>query len=179
MVTNYTLSMIVGELVTAQRLDREHVSRYLVPIVARDGGGRAGYTSVTVNVADQGDFRPLFLLTNYKTNIYSNTSVDASIITVSDSTQPSKHEALSHCWFNVGHRRRRWSNIEPTLAECLVFAGNTCPQIQNIIEAATAFSLCKMVLLSALSNFAAICPVTRPLHNCSHVKMTSTDSHLT
>ena len=169
--------MIVGELVTAQRLDREHVSRYLVPIVARDGGGRAGYTSVTVNVADQGDFRPLFLLTNYKTNIYSNTSVDTSIITVSYSPANTGHWA-SVCSM-LGQRRRRWTNIELTLAQCLVFAGNTCPQIQNIIEEGTASSLCKQVLLPAWSNFAAICPVTRSLHNCSHVKMTSTDSHLT
>ena len=36
---------------------------------------------------------------------------------------PSKHEAFTQCYFNVGHRLRRWIDIEKTLGECPVFAG--------------------------------------------------------
>ena len=36
---------------------------------------------------------------------------------------PSKHETLCQCWFNVGHRHRRWTSIKPTLAQRLVLAG--------------------------------------------------------
>ena len=40
----------------------------------------------------------------------------------------SKHETLIQCRFNMGQRRRRWSNIETTLDQSLVFAG-----IQTIV----------------------------------------------
>ena len=37
---------------------------------------------------------------------------------------PRKHNTLNQCWLNVAHRLRRWPNIQPTLFQCVVFAGN-------------------------------------------------------
>ena len=39
--------------------------------------------------------------------------------------QPEKHDTVSWFWVNMtlDQRRRRWSNIKPALAQCLVFAG--------------------------------------------------------
>ena len=34
-----------------------------------------------------------------------------------------KHEILSQCWLMLVHRVRRWPNIKPTLAQCLVAPG--------------------------------------------------------
>ena len=33
---------------------------------------------------------------------------------------PSQHGTLVKCWFNVGQRRRRWSNIKTILGQFLV-----------------------------------------------------------
>ena len=33
---------------------------------------------------------------------------------------PSQHGTLTKCWFNVGQRRRRWSNIKTALGQFLV-----------------------------------------------------------
>ena len=32
----------------------------------------------------------------------------------------SQHDTLTKCWFNVGQRRRRWSNIKTALGQFLV-----------------------------------------------------------
>ena len=34
-----------------------------------------------------------------------------------------KHETMTQCWFNAGHRQRRLLNINPALGQCHVFAG--------------------------------------------------------
>ena len=33
---------------------------------------------------------------------------------------PSQHATLTKCWFTVGQRRRRWSNIKTALGQFLV-----------------------------------------------------------
>ena len=38
------------------------------------------------------------------------------------SQHPIQHRTFTQCCFNVGHRLRRWPNIETALGECLVFA---------------------------------------------------------
>lgn len=72
-----------GELATLESLDREEMAVYAVPIVAKDGGGRAGYCVLRVNVADQGDQRPLFKLNDYKANIYVTAELDSTVLQVS------------------------------------------------------------------------------------------------
>ena len=69
-------------LYTKIPLDREVAALYQVPVVARDGGGRTGYTIVRVNVADQGDHKPEFIMSEYKANVYAETEVGRSILQV-------------------------------------------------------------------------------------------------
>ena len=38
-------------------------------------------------------------------------------------TNPSKHDTLNNVGVMLGQRRRRWTNIRPTLSQCVVFAG--------------------------------------------------------
>ena len=38
------------------------------------------------------------------------------------------HDTFTHCGPMLGQRRRRWPNIDPTLGECLMFAGCTMKQ---------------------------------------------------
>ena len=65
-------------------MDREKTVVYDVPIMATDGGGRVGYTVVRVNVADQGDNRPLFKMREYKANIYGASEVGTYVLQVSN-----------------------------------------------------------------------------------------------
>ena len=39
---------------------------------------------------------------------------------IDSKTFPSKHGTLTECWFNVGQRRRRWSNNKTTLDQFFV-----------------------------------------------------------
>ena len=39
--------------------------------------------------------------------------------------EPNKHETLNQCWVNVGPSSTWRAIIEPTLVQCLVFAGST------------------------------------------------------
>ena len=79
----HTLYCCTGELYTAAVLDRELTSQYVIPIAAQDGGGRAGYTTVRVTVADMGDNKPHFLLANYRTNVYATAEPRDDVIKVS------------------------------------------------------------------------------------------------
>ena len=36
---------------------------------------------------------------------------------------PSRHKALTQSWLTLVHDLRRWSNVKPTLIQCLVSAG--------------------------------------------------------
>ena len=73
---------VPGELFTKAVLDREASAQYVVPVVARDGGGRTGYTQVRVNVADKGDHSPQFQLDQYKANVYADAPLHTSILQV-------------------------------------------------------------------------------------------------
>ena len=72
-----------GELFTYKLLDREEQALYNVPVTATDGGGRTGYTVVKVNVADQGDNVPQFMMSDYKANVYSSAEIGTTVVQVS------------------------------------------------------------------------------------------------
>ncbi|XP_063239987.1 LOW QUALITY PROTEIN: fat-like cadherin-related tumor suppressor homolog [Bacillus rossius redtenbacheri] len=61
-----------GEMVTKRKLDREERKLYEVPVMATDGGGRSGFTTVRVSVLDENDNAPRFVLWEYKATIRSN-----------------------------------------------------------------------------------------------------------
>ncbi len=79
----FTLDQYTGELFTYKKLDREEQALYNVPVTATDGGGRSGYCIVRVNVADQGDNMPQFVMQDYKANVYSTAPVGSTVVHVS------------------------------------------------------------------------------------------------
>ena len=79
----FSISKDTGEVRSMRPLDREQQSQYIVPVVARDGGGLAAYTQLRVNVADKPDSKPHFHMPQYKVNIYETTQLGVSILQVS------------------------------------------------------------------------------------------------
>ena len=73
---------LAGELFTYKQLDREEQALYSVPVTATDGGGRTGYTVVRINVADQGDNVPQFVMEDYKANVYSSVEIGTFVVQV-------------------------------------------------------------------------------------------------
>lgn len=89
----FSIDKTKGEIITKIRLDREDRKMYEIPIIATDGGGRSGFTTVKLRVGDQNDNIPQFYLREYKTSIYGNLSVNATfsnVSTISSLTQNSR-----------------------------------------------------------------------------------------
>lgn len=80
----FTIDKVKGEIVTKVRLDREERRTYEIPVIATDGGGRSGFTTVKLKVGDLNDNAPVFHLHEYKTAIYANTTVNTTFMKVSD-----------------------------------------------------------------------------------------------
>lgn len=71
-----------GEIVTKVRLDREERKTYEIPIIASDGGGRSGFTTVKVKVGDLNDNAPEFYLREYKVAIHGNSTMNTTFLKV-------------------------------------------------------------------------------------------------
>lgn len=78
----FSIDKTKGEIVTKIRLDREERKIYDVPIIATDGGGRSGFTTVRIKVGDINDNSPVFHLRDYKASIYSNLTVNTTFLKV-------------------------------------------------------------------------------------------------
>lgn len=63
-----------GDVITKVKLDREARKSYDVLVMASDEGGRSGFTTLRVSVADENEFSPQFINTEYKTAIHANLS---------------------------------------------------------------------------------------------------------
>ncbi len=61
-----------GEVWSLQMLDREARDSYDVAVVATDAGGRSGFATLRIQVEDENDNAPAFLLPEYKVNIFAN-----------------------------------------------------------------------------------------------------------
>lgn len=82
MKESFTIDKVKGEIVTKVRLDREERRTYEIPVIATDGGGRSGFTTVKLKVGDLNDNAPVFHLHEYKTAIYANTTVNTTFMKV-------------------------------------------------------------------------------------------------
>lgn len=63
-----------GDVITKIKLDRETRKSYDILVMATDEGGRSGFTTVRVSVADENEFPPQFINSEYKTVIHANLS---------------------------------------------------------------------------------------------------------
>uniref|UniRef100_A0A8C7DLN5 FAT atypical cadherin 1 n=1 Tax=Oncorhynchus kisutch TaxID=8019 RepID=A0A8C7DLN5_ONCKI len=73
-----------GEIFTVESLDRENVITNLISIslMAKDGGGKLGFTSVNVILTDVNDNAPQFRAAEYKANIPRDVSEGTVIVRV-------------------------------------------------------------------------------------------------
>jgi hypothetical protein len=72
-----------GAVTTKAGLDRETKDVHDIRISATDGGGRIGYTTVRVRVADRGDQEPAFTANDYKANVYTTAHIGTTVLQVS------------------------------------------------------------------------------------------------
>lgn len=73
----------IGEIYSKKKFDREDIEYYELPIMAKDAGGKAGFTHVKVRVTDVNDNAPQFILPEYKVSIPSNHTVNSYFMKVS------------------------------------------------------------------------------------------------
>lgn len=78
----FAIDKNTGKIVTKGSLDREKQKLFEIPVMATDGGGRSGFVTVRVKVGDQNDNAPIFLLKEYKANIYYNHSTTTPFMKV-------------------------------------------------------------------------------------------------
>lgn len=79
---SFAIDKVSGRIVTKVRLDREKQKVYEIPVMAMDGGARAGFLTVRVKVDDENDNSPKFTMREYKGCIHSNHSIAAPFIKV-------------------------------------------------------------------------------------------------
>lgn len=71
-----------GKITTRKRLDREKQKIYEIPVMATDGGGKAGFLTVRVKVLDENDNSPKFYLREYKSSISGNQNIATPFVKV-------------------------------------------------------------------------------------------------
>ncbi|KAM4709804.1 protocadherin Fat 1 [Discoglossus pictus] len=73
-----------GQLFTTERLDRENPANKVIPIslMAKDAGGKVGFSIVNVILTDHNDNAPQFRATEYKVSIASDVPRGTSILRV-------------------------------------------------------------------------------------------------
>lgn len=78
----FEINKTTGVIRTKKQLDRESRRVYEVPITAFDQGGRPGFLNVRVKVGDENDNVPVFLLSEYKSTIPGNLTVESRFLKV-------------------------------------------------------------------------------------------------
>ena len=78
----FDINTETGDITSLAELDREKRSVYELPVAAIDGGGRAGFVTVRVKIADDDDNKPLFKMKEYKAQIDADAPYDAQIVKV-------------------------------------------------------------------------------------------------
>lgn len=78
----FKIDKTTGKLTTKVRLDREKQKLYEVLVMATDGGGKSGFLTVRIKVADENDNAPYFLLKEYQTSIHYNHSLNVPFLKV-------------------------------------------------------------------------------------------------
>ncbi|XP_042222155.1 fat-like cadherin-related tumor suppressor homolog isoform X3 [Homarus americanus] len=71
-----------GDVWTSEVFDREERAEYAFTVMAMDIGGRTGFTTLHITVNDVNDNKPVFMQTNYKAIIRSNTTSGSVVLKV-------------------------------------------------------------------------------------------------
>lgn len=70
----FNIDADTGDIITKVKLDRETRKSYEILVMASDEGGRSGFTTIRVSVADENEFPPQFVNSEYKTVVHANLS---------------------------------------------------------------------------------------------------------
>lgn len=81
-ISNNFLLSGLGAVFTRSVLLCEAATVYHLRISATDGGGLVGQTTVRVNVRCQGDRVPMFLMNDYKANVYATSHHGSAVAKV-------------------------------------------------------------------------------------------------
>ncbi|KAG7169023.1 fat-like cadherin-related tumor suppressor-like, partial [Homarus americanus] len=88
-----------GDVWTSEVFDREERAEYAFTVMAMDIGGRTGFTTLHITVNDVNDNKPVFMQTNYKAIIRSNTTSGSVVlkffIESRDEGRPSLHSNVA------------------------------------------------------------------------------------
>ncbi|XP_059608235.1 fat-like cadherin-related tumor suppressor homolog, partial [Phlebotomus argentipes] len=93
---SFALDHAKGEIVTKVRLDREAREIYEMVVMASDGGGRVGFTTVRVHVADENDNAPLFHFHEYTASIHGNHTIGSPFLRVRATDLDENQNAAIH-----------------------------------------------------------------------------------
>ena len=95
--TLFQLSPESGELRSLRVLDRETRPSYEIPITVTDQGGRNGFATIKLSLADENDNSPYFPVSEYKANIPANLTVGSTVLTVTaDDEDKGKNAAVKY-----------------------------------------------------------------------------------
>ncbi|KAK6637236.1 hypothetical protein RUM44_007650 [Polyplax serrata] len=78
----FEMNKTTGVMRTRQKLDRETKRVHEVPVTAFDQGGRPGFLNVRVRVGDENDNSPVFQLSEYKSTIPANLTIESGFLKV-------------------------------------------------------------------------------------------------
>ncbi|XP_037908128.1 fat-like cadherin-related tumor suppressor homolog isoform X10 [Hermetia illucens] len=78
----FTIDKDKGVIEAKTSLDREERKLYEIPVIATDGGGKSGFTTVRVKIGDENDNAPVFLYKEYKAVINGNQPLNVSFMKV-------------------------------------------------------------------------------------------------
>jgi len=81
-VTQPLLSVFLGKITTRTSLDRRLQDQHMVRVSAVDGGGHAGYAVVRVYVTAEPSAMPMFLMTEYRANVFADVAPATSVLKV-------------------------------------------------------------------------------------------------
>ena len=79
---DFAIGNISGEISVSRPLDYEARSEYHLTVVATDGGGRKGNTSLAITVIDINDNPPEFSQTNYSATLDENVPLGFRVLQV-------------------------------------------------------------------------------------------------
>ena len=87
----FAIDPVSGQLTTTKKLDRETMATHYFSLIATDQGSpsRSGMASLTINVDDVNDHRPMFESANYSISVLESVRTGTTVVTVRASDDDS------------------------------------------------------------------------------------------
>ena len=93
----FRLDPASGQLRSDRVLDREEKDSYEIPITVTDQGGRNGFATIKLSLADENDNSPYFPVFEYRANIQANLTVGSTVLRVTaDDKDKGKNAAVRY-----------------------------------------------------------------------------------